>query len=80
VERHRLDPSEARDAKPRITEDEIRVPLTEEEVIVEKRAVPKEELVVKKERVQDTEHVEADLRKERADIRQDDDSSRRNRG
>jgi uncharacterized protein (TIGR02271 family) len=80
VERHRLDPSEARNAKPRITDDEIRVPLTEEEVTVEKRAVPKEELVVRKERVQDTKHVEADLRKERADVRQDDDTTRRKRG
>ncbi|HSJ23577.1 MAG TPA: DUF2382 domain-containing protein [Longimicrobiales bacterium] len=80
VERHRIDPDEARSAKPRITEDEIRVPLTEEEVTVEKRAVPKEELVVKKERVQDTKHVEADLRRERADVRQDDDNSRGNRG
>jgi uncharacterized protein (TIGR02271 family) len=80
VERHRLNPDEARHAKPRITDDEIRVPLMEEEVSVEKRAVPKEELVVKKERVQDTKHVEADLKRERADIRQDDDSTRRNRG
>jgi photosynthetic reaction center H subunit len=79
VERHRIDPSEARNAKPRITDDEIRVPLTEEEVVVEKRAVPKEELVVKKERVQETKHVEADLKKERADVRQDD-STRGNRG
>lgn len=80
VERHRIDPSEARSAKPTITDDEIRVPLTEEEVTVEKRAVPKEELVVKKDRVQDTKHVEADLRRERADVRQDDDSTRRKRG
>jgi uncharacterized protein (TIGR02271 family) len=80
VERHRLTGDEARNAKPSFTEDEIRIPLTEEEVDVTKRAVAKEELVVKKDRVQDTKHVEADLRKERADVRQDNDPTRRNRG
>lgn len=53
-----------------IREDEIRVPIMEEEVIVEKRPVVKEELVIAKERVQDTETVEADLRKERVDVEQ----------
>jgi uncharacterized protein (TIGR02271 family) len=54
--------------KPRIGEDEVRIPVSEEELVVEKRAVPKEELVVKKHQVQDTETVEADLRRERADV------------
>jgi uncharacterized protein (TIGR02271 family) len=81
VERHKLTGDDARNASPTITDDEIRIPLMEEEVDVQKRAVAKEELVVKKDRVQETKHVEADLRKERADIRQDDDpSKRRNRG
>jgi uncharacterized protein (TIGR02271 family) len=57
------------DTRPRIGEDEIRVPVREEELVVEKRAVPKEELVVKKRQVEETETVEADLRKERADVR-----------
>lgn len=52
----------------RIEGDEIRVPIMEEEVVVEKRVVPKEELVVKKRQVTETETVEADLRKERADV------------
>ena len=52
----------------RIEGDEIHVPLHEEEAVVEKRVVPKEELVVKKREVADTETVEADLRKERVDV------------
>ncbi len=54
----------------RIGEDqkEVRVPIVEEEVVVEKRPVVKEELVVNKEEVQETDNVEADLRKERFDV------------
>jgi len=48
--------------------DEIRVPLTKEEVLVEKRVVPKEELVIKKHQVEDQELVEADVRRERAEV------------
>jgi len=54
-----------------IGEDEIRVPVVEEEVIVEKRPVVKEELIITKERVRDNETVEADLRKERFDVNDD---------
>lgn len=79
VERRPLSEEDARHAQARISEDEIRVPLVEEEVIVEKRAVPKEELVVKKHQVQDTEHVEADLRRERADIDRTDDPNRKHK-
>jgi uncharacterized protein (TIGR02271 family) len=80
VERRPIDPSEARDARPRISDDEVRVPLTEEEAVVEKRAVPKEEIIVKKHQTQETQRVEADLRKERADIdRQDDPDRNRDR-
>jgi len=56
-------------ATPRIGEDEVRIPVTEEEVVVDKRAVPKEEIVVRKREVEETETVEADLRRERADVR-----------
>lgn len=52
----------------RIEGDEIRIPIMEEEVVVEKRVVPKEELVVKKHTITETENVEADLRKERVDV------------
>jgi uncharacterized protein (TIGR02271 family) len=55
----------------RIEDDEIRVPIHEEEAVVQKRVVPKEELVVRKHEVQDTDRVEADLRRERADIDRD---------
>lgn len=55
-------------AEIRASEHEIRVPITEEEVVVEKRAVVKEELVVSKEQVQETEHVSTDVRREEFDV------------
>lgn len=60
--------TEAMNAKSRIEEDEIRIPVTEEELVVEKRAVPKEEVVVRKRDVVEDETVEADLRRERVDV------------
>lgn len=67
VERRPItDPMAARDA--RIEGDEIHVPLYEEEAVVEKRAVPKEEVVVRKRETLEQETVEADLRKERVDV------------
>ncbi|HEX8276418.1 MAG TPA: DUF2382 domain-containing protein [Longimicrobiaceae bacterium] len=68
IERRPISDATLQAGTARIEGDEIHVPLMEEEVIVEKRVVPKEELVVKKHMVQETEHVEADLRKERVDI------------
>lgn len=50
-----------------IGEDEIRIPLTREEIVVEKRAVPVEEIVIRKEVVTEQRVVEADLRRERLD-------------
>lgn len=52
----------------RIEEGEIHVPLTQEEVIVEKRVVPKEELVIKKHQVQGEQVVEDEIRRERAEV------------
>ena len=52
----------------RIEADEIHIPLTREEVVVEKRVVPKEELVIKKHQVEDQVLVEADVRRERAEV------------
>ncbi len=49
-------------------EGETTIPLMEEEVVVEKRPVAKEEVVIRKHAVEDTENVGADLRKERVDI------------
>jgi uncharacterized protein (TIGR02271 family) len=51
--------------------DEIRVPIVEEEVVVEKRPVVKEELIVSKERVRDTRPVDVEVRKEEFDIHDD---------
>jgi len=62
---------DARGREARFGDDEVRVPVVEEELVVEKRPVVKEELVVSKETVRDEEHVEADLRKERFDVRKE---------
>jgi uncharacterized protein (TIGR02271 family) len=67
VERHPLSADANADVE--IGEDEIRIPLTREEVIAEKRAVPVEEVVLKKRVVTEDEPVEADLRRERIDER-----------
>ena len=68
VERRPItDPMAARGAT--IGEDEtIRVPLTQEEVVAETRTVAREELVVRTNQVTETETVEADLRRERAEV------------
>jgi uncharacterized protein (TIGR02271 family) len=59
--------------KARIEEDEVRVPIHEEELVVDKRVVPKEEIVVKKREVTEHETVEADLRREHVDVRKEGD-------
>jgi uncharacterized protein (TIGR02271 family) len=51
-----------------IGEDEIVVPIIEEEVIIEKRPVVKEELRIRKEVVEDTEVVEEDVRREEIEV------------
>lgn len=58
------------------SEDEIRIPVTEEEAVVQKRAVVKEELVIKKHAVSEDKTVEADVRKERIDIDRSDEHGR----
>jgi uncharacterized protein (TIGR02271 family) len=50
--------------------DEIRIPVVEEEVVMEKRPVVREELVVRKTQVQGEQVVEADLRREHAEVRE----------
>ena len=50
-----------------IGEEEIRIPLTAEEVVAEKRVVAKEEVVVRTQAVTEERVVEADLRRERVD-------------
>ena len=61
-----------------IGEDEVSVPVVEEEVVVEKRPVIKEEVRVRKDVVQDEEIVEEEVRKEEIDI--DDASGTTGRG
>jgi uncharacterized protein (TIGR02271 family) len=51
-----------------IAEEEIRIPLHAEEAVVEKRVVPKEELIVRTREVVETESVDATLRSERAEV------------
>lgn len=74
IERHAIHEPLAADA--RITDEEIRVPLMQEEAVVEKRVVPKEELVVRKHEVQEERTVEADLRRERVDVERTGDVNR----
>ena len=56
-------------------DDEVRIPVTEEEVVVEKRPVAKEEVRIRKDVVEDTEVVEEDVRREEIEI--DDETTRR---
>jgi uncharacterized protein (TIGR02271 family) len=58
-----------------IGEDEVVVPVTEEEVVVGKRAVAKEEVRIRKDVVHDTETVEEDVRREEIDV--EDETGRR---
>jgi uncharacterized protein (TIGR02271 family) len=70
VERRPLSGTDALHAEGAFQEEHISVPLHKEEVVAEKRAVGAEEIVVRKQQVQDTEMVEADLRRERAEVHQ----------
>ena len=53
---------------PQIGEEEIVVPVVEEEIVVEKRPVVKEEIRIRKQVVEDVEIVEEDVRKEEVEI------------
>jgi uncharacterized protein (TIGR02271 family) len=53
---------------PEIGEDEIVVPVIEEEVVVEKRPVVKEEIRIRKEVVEETEVVEEEVRREEVEV------------
>ncbi len=59
-------------------EAEILVPVTEEEVVVEKQPVVKEEIRLRKEVIEEEEVIEEDVRKEDVDI--EDRTRRRNNG
>jgi uncharacterized protein (TIGR02271 family) len=61
-------PVEGEASQTEIGEDEVSVPVTEEEVVIEKRPVVKEEIRIRKDVVEDTEVVEEDVRREEIDI------------
>jgi uncharacterized protein (TIGR02271 family) len=61
-------PVEGEATEAQIGEDEVTVPVTEEEVVVDKRAVAKEEIRLRKDVVEDTETVEEDVRREEVEV------------
>jgi uncharacterized protein (TIGR02271 family) len=67
VERHALADGTRADGV-EMGEEEITIPVTEEEVVAEKRAVVKEEIVARKREVEESRTIEADLRQETVDI------------
>jgi uncharacterized protein (TIGR02271 family) len=71
-------PASGEATEAQIGEDEVVVPVTEEEVVVGKRAVAKEEVRIRKDVVSDTEVVEEDVRREEIEV-EDDTSYRRAR-
>ena len=64
-------PIEGEASEAEIGEDEVTVPVTEEEVIVEKRPVVKEEVRIRKDVVEGTEVVEEDVRREEIEIEEE---------
>jgi uncharacterized protein (TIGR02271 family) len=68
-------PVEVEATEAEIGDDEIVVPVTEEEVVVGKRAVAKEEVRIRKDVVSDTETVEEDVRREEIEV--EDETERR---
>ena len=60
-------------------DDSIHIPVSEERVNVDKESVVDEEVVVKKDKVQDTEHVSEDVRREEVDIDETDNGPREKR-
>jgi uncharacterized protein (TIGR02271 family) len=64
-------PVEGEASEAQIGEDEVSVPVTEEEVVVDKRAVAKEEIRLRKDVVEDTETVEEDVRREEIEVEDD---------
>ena len=61
-------PVEGEASEAEIGDDEVSIPVTEEEVVVEKRPVAKEEVRVRKDVVEDTEVVEEDVRREEVEV------------
>jgi uncharacterized protein (TIGR02271 family) len=76
VRMERVPVEEGAASEPEIGDNEIRIPVIEEEIVIEKRPVVKEEIRLRKEVVEEEEVVEEDVRKEELDI--DDQTGRRN--
>jgi stress response protein YsnF len=55
-------------ASAKIGEEQMRVPVADEELVVDKRPVVKEDVIISKPPVEERDTVEADLRKERVDV------------
>jgi uncharacterized protein (TIGR02271 family) len=70
-------PVEGEASEAEIGDDEVVVPVTEEEVIVHKRPVVKEEVRIRKDVVEETEVVEEDVRREEVEV---EDETERGRG
>ncbi|MDQ3833076.1 MAG: PRC and DUF2382 domain-containing protein [Actinomycetota bacterium] len=68
VHAERVPVEDREDSEVQISDDEIRVPVIEEEIVVEKRPVVKEEIRLRKEVVEDEEIVEEDVRREEVDV------------
>ena len=68
-------PLEGEASEAEIGEDEVVVPVTEEEVVVHKRPVIKEEVRIRKKVVEETEVVEEDVRREEVEV--EDETERR---
>ena len=75
VERRTVTDPSSVPVTPQVTDDEIRIPVLEERLVVTKVLVPREEIIVRKHSVTERQTVEADLRRERLDI--DDTEARR---
>jgi len=68
-------PVEGEASEAEIGDDEVVVPVTEEEVVVHKRPVLKEEVRIRKEVVEESEVVEEDVRREEVEV--EDETKRR---
>jgi uncharacterized protein (TIGR02271 family) len=71
-------PVEGEASEAEIGADEVVVPVTEEEIVVHKRPVIKEEVRIRKDVVEETEVVEEDVRREEVEV--EDQTQRRDRG
>ena len=70
-------PVEGEATETQIGEEEVSVPVTEEEVVVDKRAVAKGEVRLRKDTVENTEVLEEDVRREEVEV---EDATERGRG